>query len=329
MTKPRVVVTIGDPNGIGPEIIARSFEKPQILESARVLVLAPGNVIRQAFSRTGIIPEFLPSLASWSESSAGVAIYDADFPSDFKVEPGRLSAVAGRIAGKAVQVAAHLAMAGRVDAIVTAPLNKAALNQGGYDFPGHTEFLQHLTASPEVVMTMVGGEFRVAMVTTHCALSEVPKRITKDLILAKLRILERELRQRFQIPRPSMAVLALNPHAGENGLFGDEEKRFIEPAVSEARSLGFDVEGPLSADTAFIKPGRFDIYLAMYHDQAMIPIKVRSFGGGVNYTAGLPFVRTSPDHGTAFDIAGKWAADSGSMEEAIRLAVKLAKSSAG
>jgi 4-hydroxythreonine-4-phosphate dehydrogenase len=328
MIKPRVAVTIGDPNGIGPEIIARSFAQPDILNAGKFLILAPYAVVKPAFARVGIEVNPVHSLVSWCESTANIAVFAEEFPSGFMPEPGRLSEIAGRIAGKAVQIAADMAMKGSVDAVVTAPINKSALNQGGYNFPGHTEFLQHLTGSPEVVMTMLADDFRVAMLTNHCSLADVPGRISRELILVKLRILAKELHDRFAIPQPKLAVLALNPHAGENGLFGDEEIRLIRPAVEEARSMGLDVAGPFPADTVFTKPDRFDIYLAMYHDQAMIPIKVKAFGRGVNYTAGLPFIRTSPDHGTAFDIAGRWIADSGSMEEAIGLAIKIAKSSA-
>ena len=248
---------------------------------------------------------------------------------EIKLRPGEVSKSGGMIAGKALEMALKLALTGEAQAVVTAPISKEALNLAGYSYPGHTEFFAENTKVEDVVMILLSGGFRVGLVTTHCALSEVAQLLTSEKILRKLQIANQDLRTRFKIANPRIAVAALNPHAGENGMFGHEEQEIITPAIAAARKLGLDVSGPFPADTLFarIDKQKFDLYLAMYHDQGLIPLKMKTFGKGVNYTAGLPFIRTSPDHGTAFDIAGKGMADSSSMEEAIKLAVELAKNS--
>lgn len=244
----------------------------------------------------------------------------------FQIEPGKLTAGAGEIAARSLALAVQLAVEKKVDAVVTAPLSKKSLNLAGYSYPGQTEFLAEKTRTGDVVMVLLSGSFRVGLVTTHCAIAEVSSLLSKGKILSKLKILNEDLRSRFGISSPRIAVTALNPHAGEDGLFGNEEFEIISPAIRAANKSGIDVRGPFPADTLFarVETQDFDAYLAMYHDQGLIPLKMKSFGHGVNYTAGLPIIRTSPDHGTAFDIAGKGVADPGSMVEAINLAVKLA-----
>ena len=229
---------------------------------------------------------------------------------------------AGRLAARSIERAVWLARAGEVDAVVTAPVHKSALHRAGYRYPGVTEFLGALAGGVETVMMLVTGPLRVALVTTHLPLREALSQITTERVVRVGSIVRAALRDRFDIPEPRIAVCALNPHAGEGGLFGDEDQRILAPA---ARALG--AAGPLPADTVFVRGlrGEFDAVLAPYHDVGMTAVKVAGFGSGVNVTLGLPFVRTSPDHGTAFDIAGTGTADSGSMRAAIELAARLAR----
>ena len=230
---------------------------------------------------------------------------------------------AGRLTGHAVETAVRLAIAGEVDAIVTAPAQKHALHLAGFPYPGHTEWLAHLAGDVDVAMMLAAAELRVVLVTTHVPLRDVPALLSSDRIVRTGRVTLDALRRQFGIAEPRLALCALNPHAGESGLFGDEEQRIMAPA---ARTLG--AAGPFPADTVFVRAlrGEFDAVLAPYHDVGMTAIKVAAFGRAVNVTLGLPFPRTSPDHGTAFDIAGRGTADHSSMREALELAVRLAGS---
>jgi 4-hydroxythreonine-4-phosphate dehydrogenase len=229
---------------------------------------------------------------------------------------------AGRLAGHAVETAVKLALGGEVDAIVTAPAQKYALHLAGFPYPGHTEWLAHLAGDVQVAMMLAAEELRVVLVTTHIALRDVPALLTQDRIVRTGRIAQQSLQDWWGIDQPRLALCALNPHAGEAGLFGDEEERVLRPA---AQALG--AEGPFPADTVFVRAiqGEFDAVLAPYHDVGMTAIKVAAFGRAVNVTLGLPFPRTSPDHGTAFDIAGSGKADPSSMRAAIELAARLAR----
>jgi 4-hydroxythreonine-4-phosphate dehydrogenase len=217
-------------------------------------------------------------------------------------------------------------LAGKYDAMVTAPVQKSVINDAGIAFTGHTEYLAERSRAPHVVMMLVGGGLRVALATTHLALSEVPRNIRAPGLVATLRVIDQDLKKRFRIPRPRILVAGLNPHSGESGHFGREDIEVIAPAIAEARAAGIDATGPLPADTLFT-PKRLehaDCVLAMYHDQGLPVLKYASFGEGVNVTLGLPFVRTSVDHGTALDIAGSGRADPGSLIEALKLAIQLA-----
>lgn len=289
----RLAVTVGDPRGIGPEVVARALA--QGIE-AEIALVGPDDVI-------GNIPAGLRiGVGTWGEGSG-----------EHGAEAGRLSAVA-------VETAAKMALSGEVDAVVTGPVHKAALHAAGYRYPGLTEFLAHLAGDVEVAMMLAAGPLRVVLVTTHIPLREVPDAVTTDAVVRAGRITLRALRERWGIARPRLAVCALNPHAGEGGLFGDEDERVLRPA---AEALG--AAGPLPADTVFVKTmrGDFDAVLAPYHDVGMTAVKVAGFGKGVNVTLGLPFVRTAPDHGTALDIAGTGKADARSMRVALELAVTL------
>lgn len=303
----RLAVTLGDPRGVGPEVAARAVS---------VLAAEPDSPYL-----TGIGPaEFLDdspfhehlSIGNWNGSGDAVR--------------------AGMLAGRAIEAAVRLALDGAVDGIVTAPIDKAALNAAGYPFPGHTEMLAELCNAPAVAMlmtaerTLLGGPLRVVLATTHVALSRVTQLLTAELLIGQARLVADGLRSGWGIAEPRLALCAVNPHASDGGLFGDEEARIVEPAVERLRALGERVAGPIPADTVFIRAirGEFDAVVAPYHDVGMAAFKTASFGQGVNVTLGLPFPRTSPDHGTAMDIAGRGQADASSMEEAIRLAAHLA-----
>jgi 4-hydroxythreonine-4-phosphate dehydrogenase len=241
---------------------------------------------------------------------------------------GRLDPANSRYVLQVLDRAIDGCLAGEYDAMVTAPVHKGVINDAGLPFTGHTEYLAARARVPHVVMMLVGEGLRVALATTHLALSEVPRAITRAGLVATLRVINADLKRRFGIRRPRILVSGLNPHSGESGHLGTEEREVIEPALADAKKLGISVQGPIPADTLFV-PARLkgaDCALAMYHDQGLPVLKYASFGAGVNVTLGLPFVRTSVDHGTALEIAGKGRADPGSLVEAVKLAVKLASS---
>lgn len=294
----RLAVTLGDPRGIGPEITARALEKP--LDAEITLIGADDQIASIPASRR-------VSVGTWNGGTG-------DQPDHAR------TLRAGRLTGHAVEAAVRLALQGEVDAIVTAPAHKHALRLAGFPYPGHTEWLAHLCGDVEVAMMLASAELRVVLVTTHVPLRDVPALLSTDRVVRTGRVTIAGLREWFGIAEPRLALCALNPHAGESGLFGDEEKRVLEPA---AKALG--AAGPLPADTVFVRAmrGEFDAVLAPYHDVGMTAIKVAAFGRAVNVTLGLPFPRTSPDHGTAFDIAGTGTADPSSMRAALEMAVEL------
>jgi 4-hydroxythreonine-4-phosphate dehydrogenase len=240
--------------------------------------------------------------------------------------PGRLDPANSRYVIEVLERAIRGCLAGEFDAMVTAPVQKSVINDAGIVFTGHTEFLAEAAKAPHVVMMLVGGGLRVALATTHLALSEVPRAITREGLIRTLQVLDADLRKRFRISRPRILVAGLNPHSGESGHFGTEDEEIIAPALADARAKGIDASGPLPADTLFVpeRLKRADCVLAMYHDQGLPVLKYASFGRGVNVTLGLPFVRTSVDHGTALDLAGTGSADPGSLIEAVKLAIELA-----
>jgi 4-hydroxythreonine-4-phosphate dehydrogenase len=247
-----------------------------------------------------------------------------DIPVQGRVPIGQVTAEGGRVAAEAVLQAARDALAGRIDAVVTAPLNKESLHAAGYAFPGHTELLADVAGTPDVAMMFVGGALRVALLTIHRSLRSVPDAVTGDEVRRVVHLVDREL-PRFGATTRRIAVCGLNPHAGEGGLFGNEEEVTITPALAMLRSEGLQVSGPYPADTLFVRAvrGEFDAVIALYHDQGLIPVKLAAFGKSVNVTLGLPFPRTSVDHGTGFDIAGKGVASEGSLLEAMRVGAML------
>ena len=299
----RIAVPLGDPRGIGPEVAFRAIAECAHA-GADVTCFGP-DTVRARFN------------AGCDFESVGV--FDGSAES------------AGRVSALAIERAVERAMAGDFRALVTAPVSKPALRAAGWDVPGQTEMLQQLTGCESVGMLMaaetthLGGPLRVLLATTHHALRDVPALVTEDRLTGQASLLSTALRRDWGIARPRLALCALNPHASDGGLFGDEEARVFEPAVRRAASAGVDLSGPLPADTVFQRAlaGHFDAVIAPYHDVGMAAFKTVSFGSGVNVTLGLPFIRTSPDHGTAFDIAGTGRADPSSMCEALRLAGQL------
>jgi len=304
-SRPRIGITVGDPAGIGPEVVAAAL---RALAGAPVELSVWGDVA--AVERAGAR---LAHEARREFTSA-------------RVEPGRPDPAAAAGVIEAVRGAARAALAGELDALVTAPLSKEVIGAAGFSYPGHTELLEEVAGRGRAVMLLVGRGLRVALATIHCALREVPGRLSRDGLVEILAVVHGDLVRRFRIAAPRIAVCGLNPHASDGGRFGDEEARIIAPAIAAARARGVDASGPYAADSLFQRAvaGEFDAVLAMYHDQGLGPLKTHAFGQAVNVTLGLPLVRTSVDHGTAFDIAGKGKADPGSMIEAVKLAVELA-----
>jgi len=327
MARPIVGITLGDAAGIGPEIIVKALAVPEVYEICRPLVIGDARRLRKAAgivkSKLTVRPVREPEEAKFERG----AIDCIDLPLIPEEMPfGKLSAIAGDAAYRFIERAVKLAMEGRIDAICTAPLNKEALHAGGHRFPGHTELLASLSGTPEVSMMLATPRMRVIHVTTHIGLLDAIEKIEPALVERTIRR-GHEALMRAGLARPHIAVCAINPHAGEGGLFGrGEEEKKIVPAIQAARASGIDIEGPLPADTLFFRAGRgdFDLVVAMYHDQGHGPVKVLGLEAGVNITVGLPFVRTSVDHGTAFDIAGSGKADERSLIQALRDAVALA-----
>lgn len=290
MTRPRLAVTLGDPRGIGPEVVARALEAPEVRDAAEWVIVGPAGTPCAPAVSTG----------DWTQGGDAVT--------------------AGRLAGLAIERAAALALQHDVAGIVTAPIDKHALLLGGFTDAGHTEMLARITGEPTVMM-LASDTLRVVLATTHIALRDVPNAVTRDLITHVARITAAGLHDWFGIASPRLALCALNPHAGDGGRFGDEDERVLAPA---ARASG--IAGPFPADTVFVRAmrGEFDAVIAPYHDVGMTAIKIASFGSAVNVTLGLPFVRTSPDHGTALDIAGKGIANPSSMIRAMLVAAEIA-----
>ncbi|MGN6702436.1 MAG: 4-hydroxythreonine-4-phosphate dehydrogenase PdxA [Burkholderiaceae bacterium] len=328
MNRPVIAITMGDAAGVGPEIIMKSLAVPDVYARCRPLVVGDAGRLREAGD---IVGAGLAVRAVDGVADAGFAAGTVDCIDLGLIPPGlpfgKLSPLCGDAAFRYIERAVQLAIAGEIDAICTAPLNKEALHAGGHLFPGHTEMLAALTGTPEVSMMLVAPNLRVIHVTTHIGLLDAIRRIEPGLVERTIARGYDTLR-RAGIANPRIGVCGINPHAGENGLFGHgEEEEKIVPAVRAQQALGRHVEGPLPADTLFFRAGRgdFDLVVAMYHDQGHGPVKVMGLEAGVNITVGLPVIRTSVDHGTAFDIAGKGIADERSMLEALRQAIDLAE----
>ena len=327
-TRPLLAITLGDPAGIGPEIILKALAHEAVFERCRPLVIGDRRILDRA--------------AEWVESE--LPIVDVASPAESLYRPGTVSlldlhnadpaecpvgvesAPAGRAAVEYVLRAADLAMAGEVDAVVTAPLNKAAMHMAGFHYPGHTELLAERTGAGKITMLLTGPNLRVVHVSMHVGLEEAIGRVTPQRVEETI-LLAAQACQALGIDRPRIAVAGLNPHASEGGLFGNQEATAIVPGVQAARARGLDVSDPQPPDTVFLRAtkGHYDIVVAMYHDQGHIPMKLLAFDSGVNVSIGLPIIRTSVDHGTAFDIAGKGIAREESLIAAIDVAVEMAQ----
>lgn len=326
--RPLIGLTMGDPAGVGPEVVVKTMSEPSTYQECRPLAIADVGTIEREVARLGLplkvrrVEE--PSRGTYVHGT--IDVYPAVAEDLSGIESGKVQAAAGKAAAECVIAGASLAMEGKIDAIATAPLNKDALNQAGFHYPGHTEMLADLTGAKDFSLALIAGQLRVIHVTTHVSMRRAQELIDRPRVLRIIRLADRFCRY-LGIDKPRVAVAGLNCHAGENGLFGTEEIDSIRPAVEEARSDGVDATGPWPGDTIFYRAsrGEFDIVVAMYHDQGHIPVKMLGFEAGVNTTAGLPIIRTSVDHGTAFDIAGRGRANAGSMIEAVKLASQLAR----
>lgn len=326
--KPLIAITMGDPTGIGPEIIARAVAGSSLHDMCRPLVLGDLVAMERGIRITGV-PLRLVELSPDDIDAAGepgtAGLLPLSRLTDADLQFGRPTAAAGDAVYRYIVEAARLCTAGKVAAMATAPINKEAMNRAGHDYPGHTELLAELTGVSDFVMMLAGDKLRVALVTIHEALRDVPSLLTVERVLATLRTTHRDVHRYFK-KNPRLAVLSLNPHCGEGGMFGDEEETVIAPAVAAARDAGIDAVGPLSADTLFhfAVNGQYDAVVCMYHDQGLIPLKLLHFDDGVNVTLGLPIIRTSVDHGTAYNLAGTGTASEKSMTAAVRMAAAMA-----
>lgn len=332
--RPRIALTLGDGAGIGPELALRALGSPELAETCRLCVYGSHRLLARVAAAAGLqMPEGLdvvqPGQAPGPFSERPVLV---DFPlaEADTLLPGRVQAACGASAFAWIRAAVRDIQAGQADALVTAPINKEALHLAGVDYPGHTEMLAGLTGSADPCMAFYAPGLVVSLATIHEALAAVPRLLTAPGLLRTIRLTHAACRA-FGARAPRVGVLALNPHAGENGLFGDEESRVIRPAIEQARAEGLDAHGPLVPDTAFTwlaaRPAKppYDAYVAMYHDQGLIPFKAVAFDTGVNVTLGLPIIRTSPDHGTAFDLAWQGKASPASLFSAVALAARMAR----
>ena len=344
--RPVIGITLGDPNGVGPEIIVKILSQEWVYELCRPLVIGHDGVLRKALSLAPLAEDDSPGGRDGGETAPNLDIHVASQPAaglyrhgtvdvlnasgaeTGRLKPGQEQAEAGRLAVESVKRAARLAMANDIAAMVTAPLNKAAMSLAGYAYAGHTELLAEITGTKRFRLALAFDGILVSHATTHVSLRDAIDRLSEDEILTTLDLVGNALAA-MGVAAPRIAVCGLNPHAGEGGLFGDEEIRIIAPAVEKARenaaTRGWRITGPLPPDTVFMRArkGDFDGIIGMYHDQGHIPVKAIAFDRTVNVTLGLPIIRTSVDHGTAFDIAGKGIADAGNLGEALRMAVSL------
>lgn len=322
--KPRVGITIGDAAGIGPEIAVKAVADAATQAEIRCILIGDASVVRQTVSN------FSPTLGliPFGEGKGdAIEVFDLkNLPGDFQI--GVDAVVSGKASAENIEAAVELWKSGEIDAICTAPISKKAISLGGYDFPGHTEFLAKLTDTEDFRMSFFAGKLRTVLLSTHVSLLNAVELVRTRALIDLIKFTDREMSKLLNRP-VSIAVAGLNPHASEDGMFGDQERLEITPAIEHCREEGTNVTGPYSPDTIFLRGynGDFDVVIALYHDQATIAVKSLSFGSGVNVTLGLPVIRTSVDHGTAYDIAGKGIADASSMVAAIKLAGELASGS--
>ncbi len=324
---PIIGITMGDPVGIGPEIIIKALSSKEIFNICRPVVFGDLAILKRELKngRTSFAVLSSESINAAAFLPGTISIVPASLLNPERTIYGKPDKETGSAMAEYIRKAVCCAMAGEIDAVVTAPINKKSLQNSGYNFPGHTEMLAHLTGTKEVVMMLAGSTLRVVLVTIHCPLNKVAPNLNPDRILKTITVTNQNLKIYFKIAKPRIAVAAFNPHAGENGLFGSEEKDFIIPAINKAKDMGIDASGPYPSDTLFhsASKGNFDSVVCMYHDQGLIPLKLLHFEDGVNITLGLPIIRTSVDHGTAYDIAGQGIADPSSLISAVKTAVEM------
>lgn len=327
--RPRIAVTLGDPNGIGPEVVLKCLTDSRLMKFMEPIVVGSPRVLRVHAQKLGFQETPIHVVAQVPErvQSNGITILSVEPEEHVSVEFGKIAEMGGRLAMQAVEKATDLCLEGKTDAMVTAPISKEAISLAGYNSPGHTEFIAGRVGATNYTMMMVADALRVGLLTGHIPVWDVPKRVKHEAIVTKLHNIHQSLVQDFGITRPRIAVLGLNPHAGDGGILGREEVEEIMPAIEQACKEDMLVFGPFPADGFFATGGyrAYDAVLAMYHDQGLVPFKLIAFDTGVNFTAGVPIVRTSPDHGTAYDIAGKGKARPDSMRSAIYLAIDVAR----
>ena len=325
--KPIIGISCGDVNGIGIELIIKSLSDPRMLDFCTPVIFASNRVIN--FYRKSItdVNFNFTSLKELNRINPRQTNIFNCWEEEITITPGELNDTGGRYAIKSLLAATQALKDKKIDGLVTAPLHKKNVHSEAFPYTGHTPFFKTFFDQKDVLMLLAAGNFRVGLVTEHLPIKEIAEHITKENILSKINILHSSLKRDFNIDKPKIAVLALNPHAGDQGLIGSEEENIIKPSIKETKHRNMIVMGPYSADAFFARGyhNKFDAVLAMYHDQGLIPLKSLAIGEGINYTAGLPFVRTSPDHGTAFDIAGKNIADPSSFTAAIFSALDIIK----
>jgi 4-hydroxythreonine-4-phosphate dehydrogenase len=322
----KIAISMGDPNGIGPEIILKTLLTADLKETIPV-IYGRDDIFKQTLSSLDE-SRSISIIDSAQDAKAGdINLVSCVDRSESELTIGSISAAGGLASMKAVEAGIDACLSGETSALVTAPISKEAITLGGYDVPGHTEFLMEKTSSDQVLMMLVSDAFRVALATIHIPVRDIVTNLTADLLKTRLKILHQALQNDFGIANPKIAVMGLNPHGGDGGVIGREEIELIQPVINQINDNGLNLRGPFAADGFFGKSmhNEFDAVFAMYHDQGLIPFKALTFGRGVNVTAGLPIIRTSPDHGTAFDIAGKNLADAESFKAAYSLAATLAE----
>ena len=330
MKLPKIGITMGDPTGIGPEIIVKALSMEEPYQACRPVVFGDEQVLRKAIQREGlsVLINVIHEIPEEGYEPGKIFLLPSSQLEAGSLSFGKPDKKCGEAMVRYVQEVVAWLKRGKLDAITTCPINKQAINSAGYSFSGHTELLAHLTRSSSVAMMFLGPKWRVVLATTHLPLKEISKWITRDRILTLIRLTEEGLKKYFGISHPRLAILGLNPHCGEEGLLGVEEKEEIIPAIEEAKSQGIEIQGPFPADSFFDVSSSqpYDAVIAMYHDQGLIPVKAFGFKESVNFTLGLPFIRTSVGHGTGYDIAGRGLADPTNLIQAVITAANLSKS---
>ncbi|HDI78173.1 MAG TPA: 4-hydroxythreonine-4-phosphate dehydrogenase PdxA [Desulfobacteraceae bacterium] len=321
---PKIAITMGDPTGIGPEICIKALRDPKIYEQCNPFIIGDRNAL-EIYVEDDMDIEEVKEISSISPSPEKLLLFKRSQLSKGDLRPGNPNIQASKAMVEYIRCGVELAIKKEIDAIVTCPISKEWMRKSWFPFDGHTPYISHLCNSKEYVMMLAGEKLKITLVTIHCSLKDAIRGLTVEKIFKTLHITNRALISDFSIPRPKIAVCGVNPHAGEGGLYGNEEKEIIAPSVELAQREGMDVSGPYPSDTIFFRAiqGEFDCVVCMYHDQGLIPVKLLYFKDAVNITLGLPIVRTSVDHGTAYDIAGKGIADPSSLKSALSMAASI------